>query len=82
MEIIEICKNKGTTEKFTFSVSIKTNNISVKLTGYQFKKGRKIIKRWVSFGEDDTFINRDEIVIPQSVVNSAKSKILSLMEIS
>lgn len=65
------------TATFSFNVLSEMTGIKLWLTDYRLKKGNKVIKKWAHFGNNGSFINRSKIIIPESVIESAKAKIVS-----
>jgi hypothetical protein len=82
MEIVESRQSELGDETYTFVVNALSEQVQVRLIGYQLKNKNTVLKKWAHIGNNGTFIKRDSIVIPESVVESAFQKVTSTISIA
>jgi hypothetical protein len=77
LKIVETHEQENGKATFQFNVLSEAEGIKLWLTNYTVKQGDKTVEKWASFGNDGRFIRRNKIIIPVSVIKSAKAKIVA-----
>lgn len=72
----ELTFNGGST-KYGFTADSDRNGIRVWLSKWEHSLDGMKTKRWASYGNDGTFVKRNQIVVPAEVLGRVKEKIIT-----